>query len=210
MGKAFLGLLRNPTRTENIFKLSQLGISSPDQRSVLHLAEWAMRNDKFRVLYKERYLPELPTLEHLGTLARGTLGRELHQHLVKNGLKPGFFPSISIRSPIEYLSMRVRQTHDIWHVLCGYDTSVRGELALQAFDLGQMPSGLSALLLAGGILHTAKGSPESVQPLMHAVAEGYLRGTRAEVLLGERWEERLGEPLESLRVEMKLITAEAT
>ena len=34
-----------------------------------------------------------------------------------------------------YLAQRMRQTHDIWHVLTGYATDVAGEVQLQAFTL---------------------------------------------------------------------------
>jgi ubiquinone biosynthesis protein Coq4 len=32
-----------------------------------------------------------------------------------------------------YLLLRLRQTHDLWHVVTGFSTNVPGELGLKAF-----------------------------------------------------------------------------
>ncbi len=47
-----------------------------------------------------------------------------------------------------YGELRLSQTHDLWHVVTGFDTTVVGEIGLQAFHLTQFPYPLASALTA--------------------------------------------------------------
>ena len=56
----------------------------------------------------------------------------------QRGLTPDIFAAKGELSRETYVIKRLRQTHDLWHVLTGIDLDVPGELELQAFTLLQM------------------------------------------------------------------------
>lgn len=49
---------------------------------------------------------------------------------------------------VVYGELRLSQTHDLWHVITGFDTTVVGEIGLQAFHLTQFPYPLASALTA--------------------------------------------------------------
>src|SRR5581483_1426369 len=89
----------------------------------------------------KRILEERPSIdrEHvdfdaLRRLPDGTLGREYVRFLDDNHITPDVFQKPEIGDDrIAYVMQRVRQTHDLWHVLTGYTPDVPGEILLQAF-----------------------------------------------------------------------------
>jgi ubiquinone biosynthesis protein Coq4 len=198
----FNRLIKNPARTEEIFKISEIARRGPNQKPVEAILAFARSQPELMGLYERQYDPELPTLEKLSTMPVGTLGHAYYVHLKANGLRPDFFPREDVRTLIGYYITRARQTHDIWHVLSGYDTSVVEELALQGFTLAQTRATISSALIAMGLLQAGREHPEKIIWVMEMIAEGFERGQKAQVMIGVPWEDRLGEPLERLREEM--------
>jgi ubiquinone biosynthesis protein Coq4 len=94
-----------------------------------------------------------------------------------------------------YLILRVRQTHDLWHVLTGYETDESGEIALQAFTYAQLRVP-SALWLGGlGALRQRLGDPDALRRARAA----YRRGLATAKLIPFSWEDHWGTPLAALR-----------
>jgi ubiquinone biosynthesis protein COQ4 len=126
----------------------------------------------------QRMLDERPALDAavldvtaLEALPDGTLGRELARYFERNAISP-FESPFRIRNDAEYLSKRYRETHDLAHVLTGYDTDVVGEMELQAFMLGNLRIPTAALIITFGSIY--------VVPTLKDVAAGaYLRRLRA-------------------------------
>lgn len=150
-------------------------------------------------------LAEGPTIDsrsvdfaELRALPADTLGGAYARYLDDNGLDPDLFQTPPGLPPIlQTIARRIRQTHDVWHVLTGYAPDVHGELALQGFTFAQlgMPS---ALLIA--TVGTAARSPRSAS----AVVEGYRRGVEAEFLAPVRFERMWSEPLEAVRARLNV------
>lgn len=141
-------------------------------------------------------------LAALGALPEGTLGREFADFLAKNQLDPNDIPLMESRDPGEFIFAHYYETHDLWHVLTGFDTDKAGELGLQAFYLGQGgPARLSAMILSAGFLELLMGKDqfEDRDARLHEVARGYVMGKRAKPLFGVRWNERWNVPLLALR-----------
>jgi ubiquinone biosynthesis protein Coq4 len=67
-------------------------------------------------------------------------------------------------------------THDLWHVLTGYDTDRRGETYLLAFSLAQLPGRAIRLLTFGAGL---RGLREEGVGLVRAMYVAWQRGRRA-------------------------------
>jgi len=93
----------------------------------------------------------------------------------------------------------MRQTHDIWHLVAGFNTDVPGELGLKAFELAQTRRPLSAVLLSGGVLSAVFKAPETIGPLLEQIAIGYRLGSTAKPFLAQRWEEHWERSLDDWR-----------
>ncbi|HWA62409.1 MAG TPA: Coq4 family protein [Caulobacteraceae bacterium] len=111
----------------------------------------------------------------------------------RKGLADG---QADIRHPYAWYGRRIRDTHDIWHILTGYGRDGLGELCLVAFSYPQTKSLGWAFIAWGGFLR-AKG--EAGRPYRKAVLEGFRRGKAAAWLPGEDYEALLNEPLEAAR-----------
>lgn len=204
LGKAFLKLIKDPTQTENVFRIANTLLSSDDQTRLQPILDHVMSNPEFVRLYNQKYLAPKINLDALLKLSEESLGHQFAKHMIANRLDPEFFPTIDVKDPIRYTVMRGRQTHDIFHVLLGYDTSVQDELALQAFVMAQIRSPLSAILLAGGLLHMSILHPQQLLQTADAITRGYERGKKAKFLLSIPWEDRWHEPIKSLRAEAQV------
>ena len=98
--------------------------------------------------------------------------------------------------PYAWFFRRVRDLHDVWHVLTGYGRDALGEMCLVAFSF-QETHGLGWALIAGGGFLRAQG-PGKAQA-RKAIMEARRRGKRAAWLPGEDYERLLFEPLEDAR-----------
>ncbi len=197
-------LVRNPNQTNKVFSMTNTAIKREEAPEVHHFVQKALQIDEFKQLWESRYFLNLPPIKELVLFPKDTLGYEYAAYMLQNSLRADFYPVITPDTPVKYISMLSRQSHDLWHVVTGYDTSVIGEIALQSFYTAQTDSALSAALVATGILHTAHKNPLDMQSLFSALNEGYERGKKAKFLLGVRWDEHLESPLHSIRIELRL------
>jgi ubiquinone biosynthesis protein Coq4 len=139
-------------------------------------------------------------LSELRKNPEGSLGREFALHMERNGLDPAAIPVPEIgRNELRYVKAHLRETHDVWHVVTGMGTDVAGEIGLQAFYLAQLPSRLSAMLLAMGFLHVASVNPEARDAIMSEVMRGWAIGKRAKTFFGVDWKAMWAMPLTEVR-----------
>ena len=133
----------------------------------------------------------------LEALPDGTLGREYVRFLRANGITPDAFKPITgdVDPRAAYLAQRMRQTHDLWHVITGYTPDVPGEIQLQAFTFAQLHAP-SALLIT--ILGTLRYGVS-----VRSVRQAHRRGRQARFFGTVRWERRWTEPVADLRVELE-------
>ena len=105
------------------------------------------------------------------------------------------------RHPFFWFGRRIRDVHDIWHVLTGYGRDGLGELCLVSFSYPQTKSLGWALIAFGGYTR-AKG--KGGRPYRAAIREAWGRGRKADWLLGEDYVRLMSEPLESARARLGL------
>ena len=136
-------------------------------------------------------------LDALRRLPEGTLGREYTRFLDDNGITPDVFESPpDVGDPrAAYVMLRLRQTHDLWHVLTGYAPDVRGEILLQAFTYAQLRAPSALIIAAFGTLRFAF----KWQGQGKALREAFARGERAGALATFRWENHWSTPVTELR-----------
>jgi ubiquinone biosynthesis protein Coq4 len=148
-------------------------------------------------------LERLPPVAELLDYPEGSLGRELGAFLKRNKITPESFPREINNSLEERLKAHLYEFHDAWHVVTGFGADDEGELALQAFSLGQDHEDLFALsILSSGIAGILLRRPWRVPSLMRLIKEGYQLGRRAKQFVGQPWIDWLGRPLDDVRREL--------
>lgn len=141
-------------------------------------------------------------LDALEALPSHTLGHAYATFLKSRGLTlEVFVPPREIRDERKrYVGQRLRQTHDLGHVMTGYNTDVAGEIELQAFTFGQLRTPFAFFVALGGVLK----SPIERRDIVARVIRAYRRGRNAEQLCYRAWEKRFERPLADVRAELGL------
>ena len=133
--------LKNPGSLDSVFAVANSVKDSP-------LAEQMKRHllihPQFSALVKEGWRPKAIDLTELQKLPDGTLGRCYADQLISQGITPDALIDPSpISNDAEYITHRLRETHDIIHVLTGFGIDGDSELGLQGFNLAQTRSPFS-------------------------------------------------------------------
>jgi ubiquinone biosynthesis protein COQ4 len=137
-------------------------------------------------------------LDALAALPEGTLGHAYARFLRSHGLTPEIFdgPPAGISDPVRsYVIQRMRQTHDLWHVVTGCETDPAGEVALQAFTFAQVRAPGSAILTVVGTLRAVRANPG----VLRDVITLFRAGSRARRLPSFAWEDHWETPLSEVR-----------
>ena len=155
-------------------------------------------------LVAEGWRPEPIDLDGLERLPEGTLGHEYAHQLRRLGLTPdSLIDPKPVTSPEDYITHRLRETHDIVHVLTGFGVDGPGELGLQAFNLAQNRSPLAVMLIFGGML-SALQNDEPLEALLTALSRGFELGLKAECVIAQKLEEGWDRPLAEWRQQLRL------
>jgi ubiquinone biosynthesis protein COQ4 len=195
---AGLALLRDPGRLDQALVLTQAVNAGMAANSVVRIE--ATGEGKRLLEERPRIDRAHVDFEALRRLPDGTLGREYVRFLDDNGIGPEPFETLpDIGDPrAAWLVLRMRQTHDLWHVLTGYRPDVEGEVLLQAFTYAQVRAPSALLIVVFGSLRLLSRGLGYLRALRHAFARG--RATR--FLATFRWEEHWDRPLAVLREEL--------
>ena len=212
----------NPTLPENASLLTRVRLSlhalkvlSDDPANTYYgpLINLCLDSDTYAKLARtwresdegRRMLDERPTLQGreldldaLASLPEGTLGHEFMRYFRNNGIEP-FVTAFPIKTDVDYLSKRYRETHDLFHVLTGYATDEDGEMELQAFVLGNLGVRQAILILMYSLPGRFKhGGLPAVRAYLRKVRAAYRRGQRSRELLSVRYEKLWEQPVSAL------------
>ena len=176
MLRSFWRLSQDPNRLGEVFAIADRG-SKPE--ILAETARFVARDPQGARTLGEGLRLGPVDLVALKKLPEGTLGRVFADHMIENGLDPRAIP-VPTYPPgdFRYVKTHLREIHDIWHVVTGFDTDVAGEIGLQAFYLAQLPSRLSAVLIAMAFVHMATKNIEARDPIMNAVLRGWASASR--------------------------------
>jgi ubiquinone biosynthesis protein COQ4 len=199
--KAFFDLLFDESGSlAPVWELSNSLVDSPAfQLAVASLKTMPEVAD----LLRERYIAPAHDLNALLHYPAGSLGYVYAHYMKQEGLYP-IEPAIAIDSDTRYIENRWQQTHDIWHVITGFDTSAIGEIGLQAFYLAQFQLPLSSLLIANALISVTLFTPEIINPMLSAIARGWEMGKTAQPLIAQKWEEAWEKPVTAWRTELNV------
>jgi ubiquinone biosynthesis protein COQ4 len=198
--KGSIRVLQDPNRLDDVFEIADALLS--DEESEQIAAELVRDEGCARALAEQPRLGAVD-LEALAALPEGTLGRAFAEHMLSRGLELTPLTD-QAEEQGHYIAAHLFETHDIWHVVAGFDTDVAGELGLQAFYLAQFPGSLASVLIALGLLHARLHEPEDQRPRVEAVARGWTLGRQARPLFGVRWAEQWTRSLAEVRGDLGL------
>lgn len=204
LGYRMLRALRDPERLGDILALADV-LAPPE--AMRTLVEALGRSPPAATALRERPRVGDVHLPTLRALPAGTLGRAFAEHLDAHGLDPAALPRRDVRTDAEYVRAHMLETHDVWHVLTGFDADVAGELGLCAFSLAQLGSPFAVGILAGGLANTLLFAMPERDVRMRAMVRGWLLGKRAALLFGATWGRMWDMPLEEARARFGLDVA---
>ncbi len=201
--KGVLSLVKDPTQTESVYDIED-GMKQSEAMKVA--TQHMLAEPEIAALAQEKYLAPIPDILTLLQCPIDSLGHAYATYISTSGFDPAFYRSMSIEDDTSYLLLRLRQTHDIWHVVTGFSTDVPGELGLKAFELAQTRRTMAGILIAGGFVKCLLQTPTELDLLLDRIAQGYRMGSRAKPLLAQKWEENWDRPLAAWRSELGLAT----
>ena len=171
----------------------------------ISLAERLLRREEGRRMLSERPSLQDKTLD-LGALERlpeGTLGREFARYFRDNKISP-FETTLEIKTNVDFIGKRYRETHDLLHVLTGYGTDVVGEMELQAYALGNLGIHTARLILLVGTLGQLKERPSGSELSLYLrrLWSAYHRGRASQLFLDFWFEDHWETPVATLRARL--------
>mgnify|MGYP003640236444 CR=1 FL=1 len=106
-------------------------------------------------------------------------------------------PFIDAPHPVVWYSRRLRDVHDIWHVLTGYETDALGEACVVSFSYGQTRN-LGFAFIGWGAAREVQRENRSI-PARKAVFQAWRNGRAARWLPALDYEALFERPLDEVR-----------
>jgi len=203
--RAMRRLINDPDDTAQVFRI----IRALSGNSFERLYQRVLADPMGAHILGERrdILPLLQDRERLRALPEGTLGREYAsfldtEEISAEGLvdaSSGFDDSVFLDDRAELLSHRLRDIHDLWHVVTGYKRDLFGEVALLSFTYAQIRNhGIGFIVL----IAMAKEWYEGYREGLGLAWGAYWRGRAAGFMPACDWEALLERPLADVRREL--------
>lgn len=187
-------LSKNPENTPMVLKISPILVKLGFVNGALKaIAPYES------TLNESNYFLKPIDLNKLKDMPKGTLGFTYAQHVLTNNLDPDFYGGmVDVGQASRYL-FRIRQTHDLWHVLSGFSTSIEDELGLQAFIYAQVRSPLAPILIGAAFLKAGLNNNPNISILFNRILDGWKSGQDARGIYGLDWDANWLTPIEDLR-----------
>ena len=193
--------LKNPASLDSVFAVAA---SLKDSPLGAQMVQYLLDNPEFKALAEEGWRPQPIDLQQLQRLPEGSLGRCYADQLIRQGITPDtLIDSSPVTNAEEFVVHRLKETHDIIHVLTGFGIDGDSELGLQGFNLAQNRSPLAVMLIFGGMLSGLQNGA-SLEPLLKALARGFQMGLEADLVIARKLEDNWERPLLEWRQELNL------
>ena len=201
-------LVKNPDDTRHVFTV----IESLSGRAPLRVLARFRNSTSGRSLLASRaqilpILRDRAALERMpkGSLAHAYLAFVDREQISADGLveasADGYTGVFTRGADLQYVGDRLRDTHDLWHAVSGYQGDLYGETALLAFSAVQTLNPGVALIVLTALLRAR--DPK----LLRLVLAGLTSGALAEWLPAVEWESLLPLPLDEVRGRLRVALA---
>lgn len=201
-------LIADKEDTEQVFHI----IEALNGRALVNnLEAFAKTPDGQKRLAEREYLP--PILDDhswIRDLPPGTVGRAYLEFMTREGLSAQGLvdESEKFRSTLrdydddlQWYGNRLRDTHDLFHVLSGYNRDALGEASLLAFSYSQNPGRGVIFIAFMGIRTIAKAAPKEAR-IMDCFWEGKRHGAAAKRIMQEDIRALMHEPIDAARARL--------
>jgi ubiquinone biosynthesis protein COQ4 len=203
-------------------------LADPDDTAQVFRVIRALRGRTFERLYRRtladpvggrilrerrRLLPTLSNREALLALPEDTLGHAYARFMETEQLSAGGLVEASesddrlqpISPEAEVLGERLRDMHDLWHVVTGYGRDLLGEAALLAFTYAQTRNRGVGVIVGVALYKLYRARAHQGVALIRGA---YRRGRKAALLPAADWEELLELPLDEVRRRLRVEPAQ--
>jgi ubiquinone biosynthesis protein COQ4 len=165
-----------------------------------------------RIAYEhDEFAARLSDKAWLASFGPGTVGAAYRDFVAPRGLTAEGLAdesravngsNIDAQHPLAWYGRRLRDIHDVWHVLTGYGTDAVGEACLVAFSFEQTRSlGFRVIAYAAGNETRKLGSD---QPYWAAIREGFRNGKNAAWLPAVDYPSLFAESLDKARERLNI------
>jgi ubiquinone biosynthesis protein COQ4 len=157
-----------------------------------------------RKCIEDRYMGSEFNLDELIQYPRGSLGYTYAKVMKHLGYQAHFYGDRpSIEEETDYITMRVRKTHDIHHIVTGFSMTGPGEVGVIGVTAVQY--GYPAFMTIDlGAIALSMMRVEDWTDQIQAVQAGWNMAQQIKPLMGVRWEEAMDKPLDVWRKELKI------
>ena len=115
-------------------------------------------------------------------------------------------PLVDAQHPVIWYSRRIRDIHDVWHVLTGYGTDALGEACVVAFSYAQTRN-LGFAFIGWGAAREIQREVRTI-PARRAVWQAYRNGKAARWLPALDYEALFEQPLDAARARLNIRPAD--
>jgi ubiquinone biosynthesis protein COQ4 len=206
--KAFKRLVSNKEDTEQVFVIMQAlsGRSTPrGYARMLNSPEGGRQ-----AYLAEELADKLMDRDWVASFAPGTVGAGYRDFIAPRGLTAyglaedgrKVSSDIDAAHPVAWYGRRMRDVHDIWHVLTGYGTDALGEACIVSFSFAQTKSLGFGFIGAGAARELSRA--RSGLPYAQAIFQAWRNGQKANWLADQDYVRLFAEPLESARARLNI------
>ncbi|MET0283998.1 MAG: Coq4 family protein [Polyangiales bacterium] len=208
--RALVRLSANPDQTAEVFTIIEALSGRAPLRTVARFREDP--HGRALLAQRPRLLPVLANRALLETMPHGSLAQAYLAFLDREGITAEGLVQASLDgrekhlepdSELTYVTERIRDTHDLWHTVTGYQGDVVGEAALLAFNVAQLRNPGVAAIVAAALVQYRE------LDFYKLLARAFADGLRARWLAVAPWEQLLPMPLAEVRARLRVSPAPA-
>ncbi|WP_293700294.1 MULTISPECIES: Coq4 family protein [unclassified Sphingopyxis] len=202
----FRKLIKDKEDTEQVFHIFE----SLPRKGFMDDARAFVESDKGRQLMaSEPYLPDLLD-DHawIDELPEGSVGHAYVTFMRREGLSAAGLVAEADKmgrpkfdDQVQWYANRLRDTHDLFHILTGYGRDALGEQCVLGFTYGQTGNyGNFFIAYAGG--YEVKRGVKAKAPVFGAIRQGQRHGKAAKAIIEQDIRALLAEPLDAARARL--------
>lgn len=206
--RAFRRLIRDKEDTAQVFEIMRALSGRSIGRGYNRLLK-SMEGGR-QAFLREELAQKLDDPAWLARFGPGTVGDAYRQFREARGFtaeglaeeERKVAPLTDAPHPIIWYSRRLRDVHDVWHVLTGYGTDALGEACVVAFSYAQTRN-LGFAFIGWGAAREIRRENAAV-PARRAVLQAYRIGREAGWLPGLDYDALFARPLDEVRAQLNL------
>jgi ubiquinone biosynthesis protein Coq4 len=119
------------------------------------------------------------------------------------GFDPNFYRRRQIETDGDWVTMRLRKSHDLTHLITGFGP-VGGELGVLCIQAVQIGYPTSLLLQVASLGLALKHQPEKLPYITQQAARGMGMAIQIKPLIAQRWEDGWDKPVKQWREELNI------